>query len=1075
MPPKAYASGSEVRTALPSGVDISGPFVQQGSVIVFGTRRSTDRGTTWSADPQLSDHTWLFAGSGQLVSYEMGRSGEPTWVARVYSIVPGTMATYSLPFFPDQVNSSWAIKTSTFGSYLAYNFLTGQSLQLSPPAGAEPDTRANLTASGGVLWIFGSLGIGHYAFAPTPTTAAGPWVTLSISGTITMTSTQLVYATTTVSGLEACSLLLPDLTSTPTCTQVAPSLASIGVVNLWDFGESLILGVNGTSFPYALSVYLWSGTSVTPIHAPPNHTITVPFIPWIAHGDTPYVLVQDATSPPLVTKVNPDASLAIGFAPPPRSAVPVSSLAIAPDRVVGVDGRNGVEGLAAWTRSVSSTGFGAETVVSHGGSAIVASAGRAAVRDTGGGLSIYDRGVLRSTASVSGDVELSGPYYRIDTYHPTGYTTSIRRVDGIDLGAFPTSGKLFGSDYISYTKDALTTGSYHAVITDLTGSKPAISLDLPPGTAACPIPAFSRDVVALTCGSTIQVYSLQSTALLASRTDPSLVLVYEVHDGHLMYRSGADYVIWDFVGDSAVTIPDPAHTPVLDEAGHVAYTSATELIWRDLSSFSRSAPRLLGIVAPTSVSFATPGARWSPEFDTTKALTAGQIVITADDGSVVRALATPSSADGSLRDIAWDGRDAYGRGVPVGTYSYRLAADATDRTGTVVSVDASGPAAGRVTVTAQAASLSAGAMVPLPPSRLLDTRTTGGKLHADESRSLQVTGQGGLPTSGVSAVVLNVTVTETTSGGYLTVSPTGTTRPVVSNLNWVAGATIPNAVTVKVGAGGKIDLFQSGPGTAQVIVDVAGYYVDGVVAAAGGFTSIAPARILDTRSIGGKLTADESRDLQITGTSDVPAGNVSAVVLNVTVTDTTSNGFLTVYPSNTPQPLASNLNWAAGATIPNLVTVMVGANGKVSLFQSGPGTAHVVVDVAGYYLGGTPTQPGMFVALTPARVLDTRNTGNVPGNGDVTLPILGKGGIPATGVSAVVVNTTVTDTTAAGYLTVYPGTSALPTASNLNWVAGTTIPNLVTVGTGADGTISFHNGSGGTTQIIADTAGYYLS
>jgi len=74
-------------------------------------------------------------------------------------------------------------------------------------------------------------------------------------------------------------------------------------------------------------------------------------------------------------------------------------------------------------------------------------------------------------------------------------------------------------------------------------------------------------------------------------------------------------------------------------------------------------------------------------------------------------------------------------------------------------------------------------------------------------------------------VVLNVTVTQTTSYGYLTVSPTGTTRPLVSNLNWSTGTTIPNAVTVKVGTGGSIDLYQSGPGSAHVIVDVAGYYL----------------------------------------------------------------------------------------------------------------------------------------------------------------------------------------------------------------------------------------------------------
>jgi len=171
----------------------------------------------------------------------------------------------------------------------------------------------------------------------------------------------------------------------------------------------------------------------------------------------------------------------------------------------------------------------------------------------------------------------------------------------------------------------------------------------------------------------------------------------------------------------------------------------------------------------------------------------------------------------------------------------------------------------------------------------------------------------------------------------------------------------------------------------------------------------------------------------------------------------------------------SNLNWAAGATIPNQVVVKIGDAGKISLFQSGPGSAQVIVDVAGYFLGGTPTLPGMFVALSPARVLDTRSTGAVAAGGDLKLGILGKGGLPATGVAAVVVNTTVTETRAGGFLTVYPGTSALPTASNLNWAAGATIPNLVTVRVGTDGSIKFHNGSSGSTQIIADTAGYYIS
>jgi IPT/TIG domain/Carboxypeptidase regulatory-like domain len=372
----------------------------------------------------------------------------------------------------------------------------------------------------------------------------------------------------------------------------------------------------------------------------------------------------------------------------------------------------------------------------------------------------------------------------------------------------------------------------------------------------------------------------------------------------------------------------------------------------------------------------------------------------------------------------------------------------------------------------------AGAFVAVSPARILDTRSTGGKLAAGESRPIPVTGLGGVPSSGVSAVVLNVTVTETTAGGYLTVSPTGSARPTASNLNWSgAGVTIPNAVVVKLGSGGKVDVFQSGPGTAQVIVDVAGYYLGGSVTEAGGFTALSPQRILDTRATGGAISAGSARSLRVTGQGGVPASNVSAVVLNVTVTETTAGGYLTVSPTGVARPTASNLNWSrSGVTIPNLVVVKVGDGGAVDLFQSGPGTAQVIVDVAGYFLAGDVSVAGMFVAVSPSRILDTRNTAAVAAGQDVTVLVTGKGGVPASGVSAVVMNTTVTETGAGGFLTVYPGTSALPTASNLNWSeAGVTIPNLVTVQLGSDGSVKIRNGSPRSVQVIADIAGYYLA
>jgi len=75
---------------------------------------------------------------------------------------------------------------------------------------------------------------------------------------------------------------------------------------------------------------------------------------------------------------------------------------------------------------------------------------------------------------------------------------------------------------------------------------------------------------------------------------------------------------------------------------------------------------------------------------------------------------------------------------------------------------------------------------------------------------------------------------------------------------------------------------------------------------------------------------------------------VGAVVLNVTVTSTSADSFLTLFPSGSGRPFTSNLNWNAGTTIANLVTVRVGSNGRVSIFNHA-GTAHVIVDVMGFY------------------------------------------------------------------------------------------------------------------------------
>jgi hypothetical protein len=255
----------------------------------------------------------------------------------------------------------------------------------------------------------------------------------------------------------------------------------------------------------------------------------------------------------------------------------------------------------------------------------------------------------------------------------------------------------------------------------------------------------------------------------------------------------------------------------------------------------------------------------------------------------------------------------------------------------------------------------------LVPARILDTRFgTGGFLTPvgpGQTIHLQVAGADSVPgaTSATppEAVVMNVTVTNPTAPSYLTVFPTGASKPVVSNLNFVAGQTVPNRVEVKLGTNGQVDIFNAA-GSVNVIADVNGWFTDGSdPSAVGGATSgLTPARVLDTRiGLGAPQAAIGPAGkifLQVAGNGGVPAMSgaapPTAVILNVTVTNTTGPSDLRLFPSDaSPQPPnASDLNFVAGQTIPNLVVVKLGADGKVGIYNSG-GSTDVIVDVLGWF------------------------------------------------------------------------------------------------------------------------------
>ncbi|NNM96238.1 MAG: hypothetical protein HKL89_01330 [Candidatus Dormibacteraeota bacterium] len=259
-----------------------------------------------------------------------------------------------------------------------------------------------------------------------------------------------------------------------------------------------------------------------------------------------------------------------------------------------------------------------------------------------------------------------------------------------------------------------------------------------------------------------------------------------------------------------------------------------------------------------------------------------------------------------------------------------------------------------------------GAYLALTPARIADTRVGSGypaagtPLGPGASLAVQVAGVGGVPATGVSAALLNVTVSNPAAAGYLTVFPTGLARPTASNLNWVKGQTLANRVVVPLGSGGQISLYNQS-GTTNVVVDVDGYFSSGTVSSntLSLFSALSPVRVLDTRQTNSPLGAAASVTVQMGGVAGI-AASASAVVANVTATDTTADSYLTVYPGG-PPPLASDLNWSAGETVPNLTVAGLSASGTLSIYNHA-GSVAVVVDVFGYF---SPVGSGSTSSTTP--------------------------------------------------------------------------------------------------------------
>jgi PKD repeat protein len=448
--------------------------------------------------------------------------------------------------------------------------------------------------------------------------------------------------------------------------------------------------------------------------------------------------------------------------------------------------------------------------------------------------------------------------------------------------------------------------------------------------------------------------------------------------------------------------------------------------------------------------------------------------VTADESIATQGWATPGTwtadfGDGSAPTTTSSPSDVPHQYTKPGTYTVTVTA--TDKYGTA-------------TATTTEWVLSSSVFHPVTLTRLLDTRDgtgTGGvkaPLKAQGALSLQIEGNGPIPATGVTAVALNVTATDATGPGFISAYADGSKRPITSNINFGPRETLPAQIIAPVGADGKIELFNGGlVGSTDLVADVAGYF--GVGAGLGFNPWGSPTRILDTRNGtgAGGVKAPIPPKSSFTLTS-AHAGGLTpgqTLVLNVTVTNAKSSGFLTVYPGGgSSVPSTSNLNFSAGQTVANQVLATVGSDGSIKFYNAGTGSVDVVADLSGAF----NTDSGLgYVPISPWRVVDTRNGTGAPqapvaANATVQATMAGLDGLPTT-LQAVTANITVTQPKTIGVLQVYPDyLENPPGTSTLNFGPGETIANSTTMTTENTG-LKVLNQSAGSSEVIVDVFGYY--
>ena len=377
------------------------------------------------------------------------------------------------------------------------------------------------------------------------------------------------------------------------------------------------------------------------------------------------------------------------------------------------------------------------------------------------------------------------------------------------------------------------------------------------------------------------------------------------------------------------------------------------------------------------------------------------------------------------------------------------------------------------------AAVAGGDYVPFTTTtRVLDTRSAVGvptttPMAADSEKAFAVLGVGSVPSTGVTAVLADVTLLDPSGATLLRLWADGTPRPVNSVIHTSAD-NISNSVVIPVGTNGRARIYNSA-GTAHAVIDVQGYFTTATTnGGTGGFVPITQTRVVDTRSdlgtTGGAIAPNGTRSITL-ATAGVPS-NATAVYVNVYVPGATKAGSL-VISGGTAINGGAVFDYVTGASSSGMAVKLVG--GKATIRNSSAAdAANVVIDIQGYF---SPTATlGAGYRPAAGRIYDTRVVGTkLAGSTTVDVQVGGAAGLPVQGVAGALLNIHTTNTDGNVALAAWPTGSTRPGTSVNNNPGSITRANLNVVQPGTDGKISIRNLGTVATDVYVEIEGWFAN